>query len=206
MSVDPGTLAADQRAAIEATMEGGIVGFVQRLRKEHVPRFTQTEHVSDRYPNGVVYAGCQCDEMLCGHRDLLLVHIDDLRSAYAGKVEDLARETVRTSEQAAVLSPLHDAWLKAKPPCPTCGGTHRVDDPDRTSNGNVVELDCPDCSDGVLPFDKWTAGLAEATALAPVSALVALWTAVHGPDWAGDGSYPHTDDFLARLRQIGGAR
>lgn len=80
-----------------------------------------------------------------------------------------------------IVVPLYAAWLKANPPCPTCGGK-------RDTWGETGLYDpCPDCADGVSPFDKWTVG------------LVALWTEVHDPD---NGPLL----FTASLRQIGTGR
>lgn len=94
----------------------------------------------------------------------------------------------------AILVPLHNAWLQANPPCPTCGGEAQVCDPE------TGWMACPDCPDGVQPFDKWTAR------------LVALWTAVHDPEVAltvmpkGNTIGAYIDAVLRALRQIGGTR
>lgn len=124
----------------------------------------------------------------------------------AADMRDMLPETwPRLHRDAAdaidILVPLHDAWLQAKPPCPRCGGAKTCGSPylhdshpvvcvgraagDYTCSGG---LRCTDCSDGVLPFDKWTAG------------LVALWTRVHS---SNDYNGIH---LLDELRQIGGTR
>lgn len=59
----------------------------------------------------------------------------------------------RFLEMATELS----AILNLRPDCPVCGGTHRVDAPYRTSNGNVVELDCPACVDGKVSVEQLAA-------------------------------------------------
>lgn len=58
-----------------------------------------------------------------------------------------------------VLAPLHDVWLQAKPSCPTCGGSMRVEWKS-VAHGFTR---CSECTFGVLPFDKWTAGLVAPT-------------------------------------------
>lgn len=111
-----------------------------------------------------------------------------------------------------VVVPLHDAWLKAKPPCPTCAVSKLHGDCGYHAfqiNGHWVcnkcgfVAKCPDCPDGVLPFDKWTAG------------LVALWTELTDAlaklladcrDADLDVSCYYADLVGASRRQIGGAR
>lgn len=96
-----------------------------------------------------------------------------------------ARETSRNYMDNDVVKfiksmiPLHDAWLQASPPCPTCDGTGSL-------GIRHDGLPCPDCSDGTQPFDKWTA------------AIVALWTAATD---ARTGPYPigNTIDVIQRL-------
>lgn len=91
------------------------------------------------------------------------------------------------------MVPLWDVWLTARPPCPTCDGTRYTER--QVADRHYVALvggPCPDCSDGVQPFDKWTAGLA------------ALWTAVHGGipyDYPALGR-----EVLDELRKIGGTQ
>lgn len=98
------------------------------------------------------------------------------------------------------IVPLHDAWLKANPPCPTCDGAKKIACPACHGKTNPDEsIICATCNDftrikcqacdhpyhpGVLPFDKWTAG------------LVALWTLAEVVE------HLLTDE----LPQIGGAR
>lgn len=53
-----------------------------------------------------------------------------------------------------VVVPLYDAWLAARPPCPTCGGSGWFIEP-----GGKEMTPCSDCPDGIQPFNKWTAGL-----------------------------------------------
>ena len=106
-----------------------------------------------------------------------------------------AGEILRPKSFIESMIPLHDAWLAAKPPCPTCGGTKLV-----RGLPPKVWVDCPNCPDGVQPFDRWTVGLvardglrcrlcghrdhaphAECQGLPPGATwagLVALWTAV----------------------------
>lgn len=83
---------------MEASPAGGVVGFINRTRAEHHPTFSHTDLISERYPNGVVYSGCSCDRFLGCSYPYFLLHIDDLIAAYNTKVQDLARETLRTSE------------------------------------------------------------------------------------------------------------
>lgn len=91
----------------------------------------------------------------------------------------------------AILAPLHDAWLQAKPPCPTCGGTvaqNRASHDALMAGHSITRRLCPDCSDGVQPLDKWTAG------------LVALWV-----DWH-DLTLSLTNVTEQHPRRFGGTR
>lgn len=114
----------------------------------------------------------------------------DLRAAAKADPADYL-DTLGASAELIerVVVPLHVAWLQAKPPCPTCGGMN-------TCIGDGV--DCPDCDTGVLPFDKWTAG------------LVALWTAVHDElilaKIPAASTIRRPADVIVALRKIGGAR
>lgn len=89
-----------------------------------------------------------------------------------------------------VVVPLYAVWLKAKPPCPKCGGCGRVFDLLDQIGGAMKP--CPDCpeSPGVLPFDKWV-----------VTRLLATWEAVHG---GVPYDYPMLGrQMLDKLREIG---
>lgn len=78
------------REAIDASLGGGIVGWVQRMRADH-GGIVSTMHT----PTGV-YSGCSCGEVGC-NAALWLAHVDDMIAAYEAKVQDLARETGRIS-------------------------------------------------------------------------------------------------------------
>lgn len=84
------------------------------------------------------------------------------------------------------MVPLHDAWLKANPPCRGLCKRGFIG-----AAGNTFH--CPDCTDhpGVQPFDKWTAGLA------------ALWTEVTEA-WLGEQTHDAVYYAVERIfRQIG---
>lgn len=171
-------LTPDQRAAIAGSVAGGIVGYVQRIRVEHGPTFARTTHVSDRYPNGVVYAGCRCREVGCP-RPLLIQHVEDLRQAYEAKVADLARETLKYSEAADRLAELDAEVAKLAadcmavhvenrriaallPDCPRCDGEGEI--AQYEFGQRLPDAPCPDCPpDGKVSVEQ----------------LAATWRAVH---------------------------
>lgn len=83
-------ITADQRAAMDAHLGGGFIGYLGRIRNGHRPTFVQGRHVE------IVYAGCSCGNIAC-QLPRLLVHIEDLKAAYQSKVDDLAAETIRSA-------------------------------------------------------------------------------------------------------------
>lgn len=87
---------ADQRAALDAALAGGVVGYVQRMRdgwSTHVPHRPTFAKGRD---GQIVYRGCACGELMC-NAPIWLAHIDDLIAAYEAKVADFAAETQRSS-------------------------------------------------------------------------------------------------------------
>ena len=75
---------AQQRAAIERSLGGGLIGYLTRLRSSHQVTVTKQ---GDRL--GV----CICGSPGCSVA-VLLFHIDSLRRDYEAKVEDFIRETM----------------------------------------------------------------------------------------------------------------
>lgn len=71
---------------------GGIAAYVIRLRQGH----RQTVHQFQGKP---AYGICACGEPGC-QVGWLLIHIDNLKTAYQSKVDELATETLRASRYA----------------------------------------------------------------------------------------------------------
>lgn len=117
---------------------------------------------------------------------------DSLASVDRRRAELLQqRNAVAADLIEQVVVPLHDMWLKANPPCPTC---HNMIGPDGLAYIHVGPHEiapCPECpeSPGVLPFDKWV-----------VTRLLETWEAV----WS-DRANPQNGVY-AYLRSIGGTR
>lgn len=86
------SLCPEECKALEDSLGGGLVAYVNRLRAGHGVTF----------PKPGVRGVCRCGEPGCAIAPLL-VHIDDLRLAYALKVEDLARETMIADDLRAAL-------------------------------------------------------------------------------------------------------
>lgn len=95
-------------------------------------------------------------------------------TTWRAAVDEAADELERSDgEHQQRLDRMNDEWnddrirlreLDAlRPPCPTCGGTHRVrfiSGSSMTDEGPVLyEKDCPDCLDGKMSWE-WTAELA----------------------------------------------
>lgn len=121
----------------------------------------------------------------------------------AADLRDMLPETwPRLHRDAAdaidILVPLHDAWLQAKPPCPTCGGSGDVLKPHPT-NPHLQLADNCRCEytdhPGVQPFDKWTAGLVALSEMRSDIIRVAQHVRSHD-----DRPYEESDRLL---RQIG---
>lgn len=88
---------AAPREALERHIEGGIVGYVQRIRADHSPMFEPSLQDGRTF-----YAGCRCGTVGCPY-PYWLAHVDDLRAAYQGKCGDLAQETQRTTALLDVI-------------------------------------------------------------------------------------------------------
>jgi hypothetical protein len=106
-------LDAQQRAAMERNLGGGLAGYIQRIRRDHGPRF-----------NGDTYTGCRCGEVGCG-KPLLLEHMNDLIRAYEAKVQDFAAETRRSSALLAEVKDAREALARAWEEGAHAGGTYQ---------------------------------------------------------------------------------
>lgn len=88
-----------EREAIETRgAAGGVVAYIHRLSDGH--RFTFTDSLGI----GV----CTCGDVLC-KGPYIALHRAELIASYEAKVQDLARETLRTSALAAVVRRLYHA-------------------------------------------------------------------------------------------------
>lgn len=92
------------------------------------------------------------------------------------------------------MVPLHDVWLRANPPCPTCGGFGATERP-----GEPIEpcADCPE-SPGIQPFDKWTAGLVALATQGCGLLVIERHRQISEEGWTPDHDDQHDDGVLVR--------
>lgn len=134
-----------------------------------------------------------------------------VRDEYHPNVWDRSNLIAAMQNEIAALrterDPLYAVWSETKPPCPTCDPAKCSGRTDCMARVHVHgcfadscqndQHPCPDCPDGVQPFNNWVAGLAT------------LWTAVHG-DWSwsnvlvGPSGASAINGCRDHLRQIGG--
>lgn len=94
-------LTPGQRAAIDASVAGGLVAYIHRLLDGHRPAFSRGRD------NELVFCGCRCDDVLCS-RWAFAMHLNDVLTAYEAKIEDFAAETRRSDALVAAVEQLRN--------------------------------------------------------------------------------------------------